>query len=808
MYVSINWLKEYVDIGNISVDELAEKITKSGVEVDHIIHVGKEIEGVVVGYVKSCDQHPNADKLNVCTVDVGTETLTIVCGAPNIAEGQKVAVATPGSTLPGDFHIKEVELRGVKSNGMICSLQELAMDEAYIPPTMVEGIVVLDEEAVIGNPVTPYINLDDTILEFDLTPNRSDCLSMLGVAYEVAAILEKPIRFPTTDISTIAEKASDAVQIDVEDKEACPYYAAFVIKDVTVKPSPLWMQNKLLAAGVRPINNVVDITNYVLMEYGQPLHAFDFDRLNSSTVGVRHAQDGETLVTLDEETRTLSSDNLVITDGTNPIALAGVMGGASTEVHEGTTTILLEAAYFEPSKVRTSVQQTGLRSESSTRFEKGIDPNRVYEAGQRACALFAQLAGGSVLANAPIVDQADRTEKHVLVDVAKVNIRLGTEITVDEIKTILKNLRFNYTIENDVFDVQIPTRRGDITIFEDMLEEIARMYGYDHLPYTLPASPSKPGGLSIAQQLKRNVNRFMQGAGYMETITYSLTNEERTNMFISPDIKEYEIHPVRLAMPMSEDHAYLRASIIPELLGTIAYNRARKQANLAYYEIGSIFLSEEKEITKQPEENVRLSGVITGNMIDHKWQQEKKTVDFFAVKGLMEQLFDYIRIPVTFSKATITDMHPGRCATLSVDEEVIGYIGQVHPRVARDFDSKDTYMFDVNFDRILALYERKEQFNAIPKYPAITRDVAFIVNEEIVAGDILQVIKKVGSPLVTEVEVFDVYQGEHLEENQKSIAYHLHYQDPSRTLKDKDVDKLHKTIIEKVNETFDSFVRS
>src|SRR5699024_10491618 len=301
---------------------------------------------------------------------------------------------------------------------------------------------------------------------------------------------------------------------------------------------------------------------------------------------------------------------------------------------------------------------------------------------------------------------------------------------------------------------------------------------------------------------------FMQGAGYMETITYSLTNEARVNMFVSPDINEEQLNPVRLSMPMSEDHAYLRLSIIPELLGTIAYNRARKQENIAYYEIGSIFLSEEEKITKQPEENVRLSGVITGDMIDHKWQQEKKTVDFYAVKGLMEQLFEYIRIPVTFSQASVQDMHPGRCATIAVGEEVIGYMGQVHPRVAKDFDSKDTYMFDVNFDRIVELYARKEQYVPIPKYPAITRDVAFIVDTDIIAGDILQVIQEVGAPLVTEVEVFDVYEGEHLEDGKKSIAYHLHYQDPSKTLKDKDVDKLHKEIVAKVNDTFHAFVRS
>lgn len=808
MNVSINWLKEYVNIGEIPVAELAEKITKSGVEVDQIIHVGKEIDGVVVGYVESCEQHPNADKLNVCKVDVGSESLDIICGAPNVRQGQKVAVATPGTTLPGDFHIKEVELRGLKSNGMICSLQELAMNEEYIPPSMADGIVVLDENAVVGDPVTSYINLDDTILEFDLTPNRSDCLSMLGVAYEVAGILGKSINLPKPEVQPSEEKAPDYVQVHVENKDACSYYEAFIIKDVTVKPSPLWLQNKLLASGVRPINNVVDITNYVLMEYGQALHAFDYDLLQSESIGVRFAQEGETILTLDDQTRTLTEDNLVITDGTNPIALAGVMGGKSTEVQADTNTILLETAYFDPSTIRKTVEQTGLRSEASTRFEKGVDPNRVHEAGQRACALLEQLAGGTVLQGSAVVDELDRTEKRVPVALRKVNDRLGTEISISEVEQILKNLRFSYTEEDGVFDVYIPTRRGDITIFEDMLEEVARMYGYDHLPYTLPASPSKPGGLTTHQQIERNVKRFLQGAGYTETMTYSLTNEKRSTLFISPDVHDRKVEPVRLSKPMSEDHAYLRVSMIPELLGTIGYNRARNQADIAYYEIGSVFLTDEKELTKQPEENVRLAGVVTGNIIDHKWQQEKKEVDFYTVKGLVEQLFNYLRIPVTFKQATIEDMHPGRCATVSIGEEVIGHIGQVHPRVAKDFDCTDTYLFDLNFDGMLAAHKQVEQFTQIPKYPAITRDVAFIVDTDVIAGDMLEAIREAGAPLVTKVEVFDVYEGEHLEADKKSIAYHLHYQDPTKTLKDKDVDVLHKKIVEHVNETFDAFVRS
>src|SRR5690625_2425836 len=382
MLVSINWLKQYVDLGHITAEQLAEKITKSGIEVDAIHYVAEQSEQVVVGHVITCEQHPNADKLRVCEVDVGEDTpLQIICGAPNVAGGQKVAVATPGAVLPGNFKIKKVKLRGIESNGMICSLQELGVKESFIHPQFSEGIVVLPNDAVVGERVTNLLNLDDVVLEFDLTPNRADALSMIGVAYEVAAILDIDVTLPTPKIKTNGETVNDYVTVDVTDATLCPYYAAFIIKDVDIRPSPLWMQNYLLAAGIRPINNVVDITNYVLLEYGQPLHAFDYDLLDSKEIVVRPAKDGEKIVTLDDKTRTLSEDHLLITNGKIGVAMAGVMGGANTEVHDGTTTVLLEAALFEPLTVRKAVNDTGLRSDASNRFEKGVDPKRVREAG-------------------------------------------------------------------------------------------------------------------------------------------------------------------------------------------------------------------------------------------------------------------------------------------------------------------------------------------------------------------------------------------------------------------------------------------
>jgi len=808
MLVSLNWLKQYVDYGTLTPEKLSEKITKSGIEVDGIDYIAGKLSHVVVGYVTSCEQHPNADKLKVCQVDVGTETLQIICGAPNIAQGQKVAVAKPGAVLPGEFKIKKVKLRGVESNGMICSLQELGIDEKYVPTDVTDGIFVFSEDAVIGEDVTDLLNLDDVILEFDLTPNRADCLSMLGVAYEVAAILDLPIQLPDVTVPMSEEKVTDHVSVQVEDETLSPYYGAFLVKDLEIKQAPLWMRNYLIASGIRPINNVVDITNYVLLEYGQPLHAFDFDLLNSNEIFVRRAKDQEHIVTLDDKDRALQTDHLVITDGKKPVALAGVMGGASTEVHEQTSTVLLEAAYFNPASVRKTVQYTGLRSESSNRFEKSVDPNRVYLAGLRACQLLEKYANGTVLKEPAIVDALDKSEQSIDINTMEINKRLGTDISTTEIGHILTKLRFSYEVTGDDFTVSIPTRRGDVNIFEDMLEEIARIYGYDHLPYTLPANASQPGELSNTQRLKRAIKNYLQGAGLMETITYSLTTEQDSRVLVSPEIIDEQPAPVKLSMPMSEDHQYLRTSIFPELLRTLGYNLARSERDIAYYEMGSIFVTSEKELTKQPKEKLRLSGALTGMWLEHNLQQEKKPVDFYVVKGIIEGLFNYLRLPITFAPKRLDHMHPGRCATIAIGDQIIGFLGQVHPALAQEMDLKETYIFDLNMEQIIEQHDVTPSYTPIPKYPSIMRDIAFIVDTSILADHIKATILKVGAPLVKKVEIFDVYTGENLPDDKKSIAYRLHFQHPEKTLKDSEVDALYDEITESVNKTFNAYVRT
>ncbi|KGP90866.1 phenylalanyl-tRNA synthase subunit beta [Pontibacillus chungwhensis BH030062] len=810
MFVSLNWLKQYVDLQGLTPEDLAEKITKTGIEVEGVEPFGEPIENLVVGYVKECNQHPNADKLNVCQVDVGDEVLQIVCGAPNVAQGQKVAVAKPGAVLPGNFKIKKAKLRGEESSGMICSLQELGIDEKYVPAEFAEGIFVFDGDPEIGADASSLLNLDDIIIELGLTPNRSDALSMMGVAYEVAAILDTPLHFPDEEVQITEEKAEDAVSVTVKDGDLNPYYGAMVVKNIKVGPAPLWMRNRLISAGIRPINNVVDITNYVLIEYGQPLHAFDYDRFGSKEVVVRRATEGEKIKTLDDEERTLSSNHLVITNGQEPVAIAGVMGGADSEVHEGTTTVLLEAAYFDPQAVRSAAKDHGLRSEASVRFEKGVDPDRVQRAGLRAAQLLSEYAGGEVLDGVVAYDDLSYEEKTVTFTTSRMNHVLGTDMNDAHIQDILRKLQFSYEQEGETFTVSIPTRRGDISLVEDMVEEIGRMYGYDNIPFTMPQGAGNAGGLTAYQALRRKVRRYLEGAGLSETLTYSLTTEERANLLMSPDVKGENVRPVHLAMPMSEEHSHLRLSALPEMLASASYNVARKQKDVAFYEVGSIYVTEETVLTKQPDEKERLAGVLTGSWLTHPWQQEKKNVDFYVVKGILDGLFDYLDIEeqISYQQGQVDGMHPGRTALIKLNGEAIGHVGQLHPTLQKGYDLKEAYAFDVDLEKVFKAISSEETYTPIPRYPSISRDIALVVDEGVAAGDLRKTILETGAPLVKNCLVFDVYQGEHLEAGKKSLAFSLLYLDPTRTLKDEEVEETHHAILDKVKEQYNAELRA
>jgi phenylalanyl-tRNA synthetase beta chain len=708
-----------------------------------------------------------------------------------VAQGQKVAVATVGAVLPGNFKIKRAKLRGEESNGMICSLTELGVEAKVVPKEYSEGIFVFPQDAEVGTDAIALLNRDDEVLELGLTPNRADCLSMLGVAYEVAAILGREVKLPEIDVQPVTEKATDYITVKVEANEDNPLYAAKVIKNVKIGPAPLWMQTRLMSAGIRPHNNVVDITNYILLEYGQPLHAFDYDRLGSNEILVRRANDGEKFTTLDDVERTLTSDHLVITNGTEPVALAGVMGGANSEVTSDTTTVLLEAAYFTGGTVRKASKDHGLRSEASARFEKGVDPNRVRAAGERAAYLIAKYAGGEVLEGASEVDTLTVEPAVVSITLEKINNVIGTNLTVADVEAIFERLQFAVSSEGETITVTAPTRRGDIKIEEDLIEEVARLYGYDNIPKTLPIGSATPGKLSDYQKKRRIVRQYLEGAGLFQAVTYSLTSEEKAAQF-ALEKRDF----IRLAMPMSEDRSILRLSIMPQLLEVVKYNSARQNDSLAVYETGAVFLANGNEVL--PEEQEHLAGAITGLWHSHSWQGEKKAVDFYVLKGILEGLFAKLGLTesVTYVQAKVDNMHPGRTAEIHLNGERIGFVGQVHPTMQKELDLKDTYVFELSLKAVLEEATAALRYEAIPRFPSITRDIALVVDKETVSGVLKDVIQQAGGKLLKEVSVFDLYEGERMEEGKKSIAYSLKYMDPERTLTDEEVTKVHTQVLE------------
>ncbi|KIL43787.1 phenylalanine--tRNA ligase subunit beta [Jeotgalibacillus soli] len=803
MFVSYKWLQDYVDLSGITPEELAEKITRSGIEVEGVEVPGKGLENVVVGHVLSCEKHPEADKLNKCLVDVGEEEpVQIICGAANVAKGQKVAVAKVGAVLPGNFKIKKAKLRGEVSMGMICSLQEIGVEGKLVPKEFADGIYNFPNNAIVGTSAIEALNLDDSILELSLTPNRSDAMSMLGVAYEVAAILDREVKLPELEYKTVSEEASSVVSVDVEAKEENPLYLAKVIRNVRIAHSPLWIQNRLMAAGIRPHNNVVDITNYVLLEYGQPLHAFDLDRLETNKLVIRLANEGETIETLDDAKRVLEPHQLVITNGKTPVALAGVMGGANSEVTDQTTNVILESAYFLPSSVRQTSKDHGLRSEASSRFEKGVDPNRVKLAAERAAQLLALYADGEVLNGTVAFDQLDKNEKSISIELEKINRVLGMSLTTDEVLDLFRRLQFDAKAKDEMITVSAPTRRGDLVIEEDLIEEVARLYGYDHIPMTLPVHSSNPGGLTPHQQKRRLVRQVLEGAGMMQTITYSLTNDAKAKEF-ALDVRE----PVKLLMPMSEERSNLRLSIVPQLLESVTYNAARQLDSVAYYETGSVFLQEEGVVLPREEEH--LAGALTGLWQYHAWQGEKKPVDFYVAKGLLDALWERLDLAdhIRYEKSTEENLHPGRTAAIMLNGKKIGFVGQVHPFKQKELDLKETYVFEVNLEPVFNTEIGELRYQTIPRFPSVTRDIALVVDREVLGGTLESIIKEAGGSLLKSVKLFDLYEGEHMENDKKSLAFSLIYMDPERTLTDEEVVKTHDKVLSAVKEQVNAELR-
>ncbi|MFC4776989.1 phenylalanine--tRNA ligase subunit beta [Paenibacillus sp. GCM10023252] len=812
MKVSYKWLNEYIDVAGFSAEELAERMTRGGIEIDVVESRNKGVTGVVVGYVKSKEKHPDADKLNVCKVDVGTgEELQIVCGAKNVDAGQRVPVAVIGSILPGDFKIKRAKLRGVESQGMICSAKELGLNEKLLPKEQQEGILVLPESTPIGRPIGEVLGIDDEVLELDLTPNRSDCLSMIGVAYEIGALTGQPVRLPEVSVNDAVDKTSELISVTIHAQEHCSHYSARYIKGVKITESPLWLQNRLMAAGIRPINNVVDVTNFVMLEYGQPLHAFDADRIAGGRIEVRLAKPGETMVTLDDQERRLEPHMLLITDGEKPLALAGVMGGATSEVTAETVNILLESAKFDGGTVRKTSRQLGLRSESSIRFEKEVDPARVIPALNRAAALIAELGSGLVTDGIVEAVVSEAKPQQVKVSLERINRYLGTELSRLEVQTIFGRLGFGYAMENgDVFNVEVPTRRGDITRDVDLIEEVARLFGYDNIPTTAIEGEIIPGSLSGPQAIRRELRKRLSDAGLHEVISYSFTGPKQTELF--KDLAE-GAKPIRLAMPMSEDRSVLRTTLIAQLLDVAAYNRNRKNEDAALFELGSVYHTDEETLTRLPQEKHRLAVLLTGNRRSAMWNRKAEAVDFYDAKGVLETVFSILGVSgeVTYEAAQPEHFHPGRTAAVKLESgrgpQVIGYVGQLHPELQNQYDLADTYVLEISLDELYDTATSDIVYKTLPRYPAMQRDIAVVLDRGVEAGKLTAAAWMAAGELLESVNVFDVYTGERLGADKKSVALSLVYRHGERTLTDEEVTELHSKVVAQLEQSFDAELR-
>ena len=786
--MNLEWVSEYIDISDQDLSELAVKITKAGINIEKVI--SNNIKNLVVGEVVECVDHPDSDHLHVCKVNIGNKVTQIVCGAENVCSGIKVIVALPGAVLPGNFVIKQSKIRGVESNGMICALFELGLEEKT-EENYAKGIEQLDTNAPVGSDAIKYLGASSTLYELDIHKHRNnDCYYHIGFAYEIAAILNRKVKLPIDEYN---EDKTDSVKnhmsIKVETKK-CPYYLAKMVKNVVIKDSPDFIKKRLISVGMRPINNVVDISNYVMLEYGQPLHFFDKDRLGDNIV-VRDAKEGEKITTLDNQDRTLSSSDIVITDGKNPICIAGVMGGLSTEVLENTKNILIESAIFDAVSIRNTANKLDLRSEASIRYGKGLNYEYTKKAMDRACHLLEKYADATIISDIICYDEIDKDEKIVEFYKEDVNKLLGIEISEDDMKVELERLDFEYKLIDSKFIVKIPNRRLDIdSNVNDIAEEIGRLYGYHNLVSTLPRVPIKKGVYVGEVKVRKQVSKRLRTLGLNEVKTYTLTSPEM-NTF-NYDNKEQIILP----NPMSSDKSLVRTSIIPSLINVYNYNKSRKIDDILIYEIS-------KTYDKNYNEESKIAGLLSGNYIANSLENGIK-VDFYVVKGIVENLLKYMGFKnrYSFVESTCNDLHPGISADIYLDRELIGIIGRVHPSI----EKKDVYVFELSLNKLM-VNTKPLKFKEAPKYPGIEKDMAFILGKDIRAGDVIKTIKKAGGRLLNDINVFDIYTGENIGLNNKSLAFKLHFIDEDRTLTDDEVMDIFNNIINKVEEVHNAKLR-
>ena len=807
MNVTLNWLKNYIDF-EFSVSELADRLTMLGIEVESVKQPGAELEGVVVGSVNTIKPHPNADKLVLCQVDIGeTEELQIVCGAPNVREGMHAPVATIGATLPIGLTIKRAKLRGETSEGMLCSEKELALAaqlaSAYNKSEDAEGLMELSTDIPIGTPLAIALELDDTVFELEVTPNRPDCLSFIGVAREIRAETGNPLKLPQVDFAENEADVRETTSVTIQAPDLCPRYAARVIRGVNIGQSPAWLQQRLESVGVGAINNIVDITNFVLMEYGQPLHAFDYHKLAENRIVVRRATEDEKLITLDEAARELSSDMLVIADAEKPVALAGVMGGYDSEITEATCDVLLESAYFNPSSIRATAKALGMSTEASYRFERGADPGIVLDALDRAAQLITELAGGTICKGIVDVYPGEQPLTEIRLRPKRVNFVLGTEIEAATMEEILTRLGFDVETSESVYRVTVPTFRSDITREIDLIEEIARVYGYDNIPTTLPKGDIPVPVPDPKVEVHRRVKQFLLASGMMEALNYSFSDP---NSF--DKIRFAADNPLRNAVPLqnplSPEMSVLRTTLLPGLLENAQRNRNHQIDTIALFEIGSVFIHSGEQ--KEPE---RVSGVLAGQVGDGVYSNPYRQPDFYDIKGLVEGVLEVCGISdYTLQKTDAPTFHPGRNAAVLLGDSQIGIFGEAHPEVLENYDLPyKAYLFDFDMEALTDAAIFAKRFEPISVYPKVERDLAIVVDKETLSDMPTELIYKTGGEWVESVRLFDVYEGEQVPEGKKSLAYTIIYHSVAETLTDKAVNALHNKIVKRLNQELGAELR-
>lgn len=787
--ISLNWIKNYVDLDGVDLIKLADEITKTGVNIEKVI--SNHIDHLVIGEVVECTMHPDSDHLHVCKVNIGNEIIQIVCGASNVKENIKVIVALPGAKLPGDFIIKAGKIRGIESNGMICALFELGLEEKT-EETYNKGIEILENDAIVGKDPIEYLGLDDTLYELDIHKIRNnDCYYHIGFAYIIAAILNKKVKLPNLNYTEIEDDINNHFKLNV-DTNKCPYYLGKMVTNIEIKESPEFIKKALKSAGMRPINNVVDISNYVMLEYGQPMHFFDKEKLGNEIL-VRDAKDNEKIITLDNKERILNSNDIVITDTIKPVCLAGVMGGLNTEVDENTKTIFIESAIFNGPSIRTTANRLNLKSEASIRYGKGLNYEYTEDALNRACHLLEKYANAKILKGIVKHDKLNKEPKIITFNAEEINNMLGITICSDDMAHELDRLDFKYERLDSKFVVTIPNRRIDVDPnINDIAEEIGKLYGYHNLKSTLPVIEEKKGEYIGDVKYRKQISKRLRTLGLNECKTYTLTSPDMAKLF-----KYENKEQVVLPNPMSIDKSVVRTSIIPSLLNTYEYNKARKVQDILLYEIS-------KTYDKNYIEDVKISILMKGNYITNSWIKKQK-IDFYLVKGILENLLDYLGFKNRYSYETdiLPEMHPGISASILLDREKIGIIGRIHPNIEKD----EVYVIELSMTKLFEKNIKPIKYKEANKYPEISKDLAFIVDKNITSNEIMAQIKKSGGRLLQNIEVFDVYVGENVLENEKSIAFNLKFSDSTRTLTDNEVMEVFNKIINDVENKLNAKLR-